>query len=43
MAKTAQRITYLVKKIEKLIAKGLIVESDIIDSNVKAEYIKAKK
>jgi len=43
MAKTATRVAYLIKKIEKLIGKGLIIESDIIDSTVKAEYLKVKK
>jgi len=42
MSKTEKKIALYVDKIARLISKGLITESDIIDSIIKAEYQKKK-
>lgn len=43
MAKTEVRIILYTEKVERLIKKGLIVEADIVDTTIKAEYVKRKK
>ena len=43
MAKTEAKIILYADKVERLIKKGLIVESDIVDSAVKCEYTKRNK
>lgn len=42
MAKTASMISLYIKKVEKLIKLGLITEDDILDTDVKTEYLKKK-
>jgi len=42
MAKTINKIIFYAEKVERLINKGLIIETDVIDTVIKAEYAKNK-